>query len=66
MAINKSIVRRYLILSLVASVVPVLFVGLLYDRSAGAALEQVVREKISAHLTAAASRLGAFVEARRY
>lgn len=66
MAINKSIVRRYLVLSLVASVLPVLFVGLLYDRFAGAALEQVLGEKISAHLTATASRLGAFVEARRY
>lgn len=66
MAIEKSIVRRYLLLSLIASVLPVLFVGLLYDRFVGAALEQVLGERVSAHLTATASRLGAFLEARRY
>lgn len=66
MAIEKSIVRRYLLLSLVASVLPVLSVGLLYDRFVGAALEQMLGERVSAHLTATASRLGAFLEARRY
>jgi two-component system, NtrC family, sensor histidine kinase HydH len=66
MAIDKSIVRRYLVLSLLASVVPVLSVGLLYDRFAESAFQKVIDEKLSTHLTATASRLSAFVEARRY
>lgn len=66
MAIEKSIVRRYLILSVLASTLPVLSIGLLYDRFTGHALEQLLGEKISTHLTATANRLGAYVEARRY
>lgn len=66
MAIEKSIVRRYLILSVLASTLPVLSIGLLYDRFAGNALEQLLGEKISTHLTATANRLSAYVEARRY
>lgn len=66
MSIDQSIVRRYLVLSLLASILPVVAVGLLYDRFAEAALETVLGEKLSAHLTATASRLTAFVEARRY
>lgn len=66
MTFNRSIVRRYLILSVLASTLPVLAIGLLYDRFAGLALEQVLGEKISTHLTATANRLGAFLEARRY
>lgn len=66
MAIEKSIVRRYLILSVLASTLPVLLIGLLYDRFTGNALEQLLGEKISTHLTATANRLGAYVEARRY
>lgn len=66
MAFNRSIIRRYLILSALASTVPVLVVGLLYDRFAGSALEQMLGEKITTHLTATANRLGAFLEARRY
>lgn len=66
MAIEKSIVRRYLILSVLASTLPVLLIGLLYDRFTGNALEQLLGEKISTHLTATTNRLGAYVEARRY
>lgn len=66
MAIQKSIVRRYLILSVLASTLPVLLIGLLYDRFTGNALEQLLGEKISTHLTATTNRLGAYVEARRY
>ncbi len=66
MIIEKSIVRRYLILSVLASTLPVLSIGLLYDRFTGNALEQLLGEKISTHLTATANRLGAYVEARRY
>lgn len=66
MVFNRSIVRRYLLLSVLASSLPVLVIGLLYDRFAGTALEQVLGEKIATHLTATANRLGAFIEARRY
>ncbi|MEO8011823.1 MAG: hypothetical protein ABI650_09290, partial [Dokdonella sp.] len=66
MAIEKSIVRRYLILSVLASTLPVLSIGLLYDRFTSSALEQLLGEKISTHLKATANRLGAYVEARRY
>ena len=66
MAIQKSIVRRYLVLSLLASVVPVVWIGLLYDRYAESAFQEVIDEKLAAHLTATASRIAGFVEARRY
>ena len=66
MVIQKSIVRRYLILSVLASTLPVMSIGLLYDRFTSNALEQLLGEKISTHLTATANRLGAYVEARRY
>lgn len=66
MVIEKSIVRRYVVLSVLASTLPVLAIGLLYDRFTGNALEQLLGEKISTHLTATANRLGAYVEARRY
>lgn len=66
MAIEKSIIRRYLFLSVLASTLPVLAIGLVYDRFAGSALEQMLGEKISSHLTATSNRLGAYLEARRY
>lgn len=66
MAIEKSIVRRYLVLSLLASVIPVVWVGLLYDRFAESTFQEVIDEKLTAHLTATASRISGFVEARRY
>lgn len=66
MSIKKSIVQRYLILSVLAATLPVLTIGLLYDRFTSNALEQLLGEKLSTHLTATANRLGAYVEARRY
>jgi len=66
MAIEKSIVRRYLLLSVLASTLPVLSIGFLYDHFAGNALEQLLGEKITTHLKATANRLGAYIEARRY
>lgn len=66
MIIEKSIVRRYLILSVLASTLPVLSIGLLYDRFTSNTIEQLLGEKISTHLTATANRLGAYLEARRY
>lgn len=66
MALEKSIVRRYLVLSLLACAVPVVWVGLLYDRFAESAFQTALDEKLAAQLTATASRLSAFVDARRY
>lgn len=63
---EKSIIRRYLLLSVLASTLPVLAIGLLYDRFAGSALEQLLGEKLTSHLTATSNRLGAYLEARRY
>ena len=66
MIIERSIVRRYLILSVLASTLPVLSIGLLYDRFTSSTIERLLGEKISTHLTATANRLGAYLEARRY
>ena len=66
MVLEKSIVRRYVTLSVLASTLPVLSIGLLYDRFTGNALEQLLGEKIYTHLTATANRLAAYIEARRY
>lgn len=66
MALEKSIIRRYLLLSVLASTLPVLTIGLLYDRFAGSALEQLLGEKLSSHLTATTNRLASYLEARRY
>lgn len=66
MAIKKSIIRRYLIWSLLASALPVIWVGLLYDRFAESAFQTVINDKLAVQLTATASRLSAFLDARRY
>ncbi|MDP1901425.1 MAG: ATP-binding protein [Rubrivivax sp.] len=66
MIASKSIVRRYLLLSVLAFTLPALAIGLLYDRFTSNALEQLLGEKIQAHLTATGNRLNAYVEARRY
>lgn len=66
MVIKKSVVRRYLLLSILASIIPVVAVGLLYDRLTDITLEHMLGEKISSHLTATANRLGAFIENRSY
>ncbi|TCS37065.1 two-component system sensor histidine kinase AtoS [Paucimonas lemoignei] len=66
MAIKKSIIRRYLIWSLLASAVPVIWVGLLYDRFAESAFQTVINDKLAVQLTATSSRLSAFLDARRY
>lgn len=66
MAIERSIVRRYLLLSVLAFTLPALSIGLLYDRFTASALEQLLGEKILANLTATANRLNAYLDARRY
>lgn len=66
MIFKKSIIHRYLVWSVLASTLPVLAIGLLYDRFASSALEQMLGEKISSHLTATTNRLGAYLDARSY
>lgn len=66
MAIERSIVRRYLLLSVLVFTLPALAIGLLYDRFTAKALEQLLGEKVLANLTATANRLNAYLDARRY
>lgn len=66
MTIKQSIIRRYLLLSLLASALPVIWVGVLYDRFSESAFQGMINDKVSAQLTATASRLSAFIDARRY
>lgn len=66
MILKRSIIHRYLVLSVLASTLPVLAIGLLYDRFASSALEQMLGEKISSHLTATTNRLSAYLDARSY
>lgn len=66
MAINNSVVRRYFAISLVAAVVPTLFVGLLYDRYSQALLDELIGERLSVQLTAVSKRLESFLDNRRY
>lgn len=66
MTLKKSIIRRYMVLSLLVSTLPVIWVGLLYDRFSESAFQTAIDDKLSAQLTATASRLSAFLEARRY
>lgn len=66
MAISNSFVRRYLVMSLVASIVPTVLVGILYDRYSQALLDELMGERLSVQLTATAKRLESFLDGRRY
>jgi two-component system sensor histidine kinase AtoS len=66
MAISNSVVRRYLLMSLVAAIVPTVLVGLLYDRYSQALLDELIGERLSVQLTATAKRLESFLDGRRY
>jgi two-component system sensor histidine kinase HydH len=66
MSFSNSVVRRYFLLSLFATVVPVALVGLLYDRYWLSLMDDLVGERLSVQLTAMAKRLEAFLEVRRY
>lgn len=66
MRLRSSIVRKYLLISLLGSVAPMIAVGALYDRYAGALLEQITGERLTAQLTATASRITAFIDVRTY
>ncbi|GAB7533898.1 sensor histidine kinase [Burkholderia sp. 3C] len=66
MILRKSVLRRFLLLSIAAAVVPVLGIGFLYDRLTNTAFERMLGERVSAHFTATVSRLATFMENRRY
>ena len=60
------LIRRYTLLLLAAAAIPMLVVGVLYDRYARSLLDQFAGEQLDAQLAATASRLGAFLEERSY
>ena len=64
--IGNSIVRKYFLVSLLGSALPMIVVAVLYDRHASVLLEQITGERISAQLTATASRINAFFDVRVY
>lgn len=66
MTLQSSLVRRYFVVTLAVWGLSIAAVSLLYDRYASSLLEQLLGEKLSAHLTAAAARLGAFMDVRNY
>ncbi len=63
---TKSLVSRYLLVSLLAAVVPLAVVGHLYDTYARDMLEALTGQRLSAQLAATASRIGAFFDSRIY
>ncbi|MCR6632436.1 MAG: hypothetical protein NVV74_21650 [Magnetospirillum sp.] len=62
----QSLVSRYFLVSLVAAMVPLAAVGYLYDTYAQDMLRALTGQRLSAQLTATASRLGAFFDSRIY
>jgi two-component system, NtrC family, sensor histidine kinase HydH len=66
MILPRSLVSRYFLVSLVAAVVPLGAVGYLYDTYAQDTLRALTGQRLSAQLTATASRLGAFFDSRIY
>jgi two-component system sensor histidine kinase AtoS len=64
--LSGSIVRRYSLLLLASALLPMVVVGVLYDRYTRSLLDQFTGEQLNAQLAATASRLGAFLEARAY
>lgn len=66
MTLRSSLVRRYFMVTLAVWGVSIAAVSLLYDRYASGLLDQLLGEKLNAHLTAAAGRLGSFLDVRNY
>lgn len=62
----RSLVSRYFFVSLIAAVVPLAAVGTLYDKYAQDILTSLTGQRLSAQLTATASRIGAFFDSRIY
>lgn len=64
--LSGSVVRRYSLLLLVATLAPMAVVGLVYDRYMRSLLDQFTGERLKAQLAATASRIGAFLDTRTY
>lgn len=64
--LSGSLVRRYSLLLLIATVAPMAVVGLVYDRYMRGLLDQFTGERLKAQLAATSSRIGAFLDARTY
>ena len=64
--LSGSLVRRYSLLLLIATVAPMAMVGLVYDRYMRSLLDQFTGERLQAQLAATASRISAFLDARTY
>lgn len=63
---RNSVVSKYFVALFLTAMVPLIGVGVLYDRYAQALLDQITGERLSAQLAATASRINAFFEARLY
>lgn len=66
MTLRSSLIRRYFVITLIVWGASIAAISLLYDRYASSLLEQLVGERLAAHLAAAAGRLGAFLDVRNY
>lgn len=66
MTLQSSLVRRYFVVTLAVWGISIAAVSLLYDRYASSLLDQLLGERLSAHLAAAAGRLGGFIDVRNY
>jgi two-component system, NtrC family, sensor histidine kinase HydH len=64
-AFTGSLVTRYSLLLVASAVLPMLVVAMVYDRYTRSLLDEFTGEQLNAQLAATASRLDAFVEARR-
>ena len=61
---RRSGIRKYAAILIASAVVPMLVVGLLYDRYARSLLDEFTGERVDARLVATASKIGSFLESR--
>jgi two-component system, NtrC family, sensor histidine kinase HydH len=63
---SGSLVRRYSVLLVIATLAPMVVVGFVYDRYMRSMLDQFTGERLEAQLAGTASRISAFLDARTY
>jgi two-component system, NtrC family, sensor histidine kinase HydH len=64
--LSGSLVRRYSVLLLASAVLPLAFVGVVYDRYTRGLLDHFTGAQLDAQLAGTASRLSSFLEGRMY
>jgi two-component system, NtrC family, sensor histidine kinase HydH len=64
--LSGSLVRRYSLLLLASAVLPLFFVGVVYDRYTRGLLDHFTGAQLDAQLAGAASRLSSFLDTRAY